>query len=327
MATLAHDREVTATSRTRKGFGFAVLAASSFGLSGALASSLMDNGWSPAAVVLGRVAIGALVLVGPAATALRGRWQLLRANAGLIVTYGMVAVAGCQLAFFSAVDRLPVAIALLIEYIAPVAVIAWLWARHGQRPSRLTVAGAALAGAGLSLVLDVFSAGVVDGLGVVWALLAMAGCAVFFVLSAGEDNGLPPIVLAASGLVVGAFALLVAGLLGVVTLSASTDPASYRGVDVAWWIPLLALGVVTAAVAYVAGILASRSLGARMASFAALLEVLFAVVFAWLLLAQLPRAVQLLGGVLVVGGVVLVKLGEPRTDAVSESPVAVARPL
>jgi drug/metabolite transporter (DMT)-like permease len=315
MTTLAHDRAISATARTRAGFGFAVLAASSFGLSGALASSLMDNGWSPAALVLCRIVIGGLVLVVPAAVALRGRWHLLRANAGLIVAYGLVAVAGCQLAYFSAVDRLPVAIALLIEYTAPVAVIAWLWARHRQRPTRLTVAGAAIAGAGLSLVLDVFSAGAVDGLGVVWGLLAMVGCAVFFVLSAGEDNGLPPIVLAASGLVVGALALLVAGLLGVVTLSASTAGTPYRGLLVPWWLPLLGLGVVTAAVGYVAGILASRGLGARMASFAALLEVLFAVVFAWVLLGQLPRAVQLVGGVLVLAGVVLVKLGEPRPSA------------
>ena len=52
------------------------------------------------------------------------------------MAYGVIAVAGCQLAYFSAVDRLPVAVALLIEYTAPVAVIAWLWARHGQRPDR-----------------------------------------------------------------------------------------------------------------------------------------------------------------------------------------------
>jgi drug/metabolite transporter (DMT)-like permease len=37
------------------------------------------------------------------------------------------------------------------------------------------------------------------------------------------------------------------------------------------------------------------------------------VVFAWMLLGQLPQMVQLLGGVLVVAGVVLVKLGEPRS--------------
>jgi drug/metabolite transporter (DMT)-like permease len=42
----------------------------------------------------------------------------------------------------------------------------------------------------------------------------------------------------------------------------------------------------------------------------ALLEVLAGVVFAWLLLDQLPRPVQLLGGLLILAGVVAVKLGE-----------------
>ena len=75
-----------------------------------------------------------LVLAGPAVVALRGRWYLLRANAGFLLAFGLVAVAGCQFAYFSAVDRLPVAVALLIEYTAPVAVVGWLWARHRQRP-------------------------------------------------------------------------------------------------------------------------------------------------------------------------------------------------
>ncbi len=314
MATMTHDVVVPTRHRTRAGLGFAVLAAASFGLSGSLASGLMNAGWSPAALVLCRVSVAALVLVVPAALALRGRWSLLRANAGLIASYGVIAVAGCQLAFFSAVDRLPVAVALLLEYTAPVAVVGWLWLRHHQRPGRLTVAGAGVAGIGLLLVLDVLGAGSVDGLGVVWGLVAMVCCAFFFVVSAGEDHGVPPIVLAAGGLTTGALSLAVAGLLGVVSMSASSGTASYRGVDVPWWLPILALGVVTAAVAYVAGILASRRLGARMASFAALLEVLFAVVFAWLLLGQLPHLVQLAGGVLVLAGVVLVKLGEPAAD-------------
>jgi drug/metabolite transporter (DMT)-like permease len=43
-----------------------------------------------------------------------------------------------------------------------------------------------------------------------------------------------------------------------------------------------------------------------------LTEVLFAVVFAWLLLGELPRVVQLAGGVLIVGGVVAVRVGEMR---------------
>jgi drug/metabolite transporter (DMT)-like permease len=312
MATMTHDIHAAADRRSRVGLGFAALAAASFGMSGVLATGLMDAGWSPAALVLCRVTVGALVLLGPALAALRGRWHLLRANAGLLTAYGLVAVAGCQLAYFNAVDRLPVAIALLIEYAAPVAVVGWLWARHRQRPRGLTVVGAAVAISGLMLVLDVLSADSVDGLGVLWALGAMVGCAFFFVVSAGEGNGLPPIVLAAGGLVVGAVGLAIAGALGLVEMSASTSDAAYRGTAVPWWLPVLTLGVVTAAVAYVAGILATRALGARMASFAALLEVLSAVIFAWLLLDQFPSLVQLVGGVVLLVGVVLVKLAEPR---------------
>jgi drug/metabolite transporter (DMT)-like permease len=63
-------------------------------------------------------------------------------------------------------------------------------------------------------------------------------------------------------------------------------------------------------VAYTTGIAAIRRLGSRVASFVALSEVLSGVLWAWLLLDELPRPVQLVGGVLIVAGVVAVKLGE-----------------
>jgi drug/metabolite transporter (DMT)-like permease len=311
MTTMTHDTtQVVGIRRARTGLAFAVLAAASFGLSGALAAGLLDAGWSPAALVVCRLGIGALALLGPALVALRGRWHLLRTNAAFLLTFGLVAGAGVQFAYFNAIDRLPVAIAILIEYAAPVAVVGWLWARHRQTPSRLTVTGAAVAIGGLLLVLDVFAVGSVDGLGVLWALGGMVGCAFFFVVSSGEDNGLPPIVLAAGGLVVGTIALGLAGVVGFVDMSAGTADATYHDVSMPWWLPVLALGVVTAAVAYVSGILASRLLGARLASFVALLEVLFSVVFAWLLLGELPGALQLLGGVLLLAGVLVVRAAE-----------------
>ena len=71
-----------------------------------------------------------------------------------------------------------------------------------------------------------------------------------------------------------------------------------------------------------AAIAAGRRLGSRLASFVALLEVLAALVFAWLLLGQLPDLLQLAGGVVVLAGVVLVKLGEPR---VADEPVELPR--
>lgn len=307
MATVTHDDVVT--DQRVSGLWFAVLSASSFGLSGSLAGGLMDAGWSAGGAVAVRVTIAALVLAWPAWRALGGRWGLLRAELGTVVVYGLVAVAGCQLAYFNAVRHLPVGEALLIEYTAPVVVVGWLWFRHQQRPGRLTVLGAAIALGGLVLVLDLVSGAQVSAPGLVWSFAATAGAAVYFVLSARE-SALPPIVLAAGGLTLGALALGVAGLAGVVGIDTSTAPVAYAGTEVPVWGPLLGLGVVTAAVAYVSGIAASRRLGSRLASFVALLEVLFALVFAWLLLDELPSAVQLAGAVLVIAGVVVVKAGE-----------------
>src|SRR6476646_10963109 len=102
MAILTDDTPVTTggSPRLAAGVGFAVLSSMSFGLSGALAKGLLDAGWSAGAAVTVRVSVAALVLVVPAVRALRGRWGLLRGNLGLLTGYGLVAVAGCQLAYF-----------------------------------------------------------------------------------------------------------------------------------------------------------------------------------------------------------------------------------
>jgi drug/metabolite transporter (DMT)-like permease len=303
--------DATARSRTASGLGLAVLSAASFGMSGALASGLLDTGWSPGAIVLVRMGLAAFVVVPFGLRALGGRWALLRRNAGLLVTYGLLAVAAAQFCYFSAVSYMPVAPALLIEYTAPAAVVGWLWLRHDQRPGSVTFLGAFLAALGLVLVLDLLAGADVSLRGVAWSLGAMVGAASYFVISADEDNGLPPLVLAAGGLVVGTTVLALLGLTGLLPMQAATAATEYAGRTVAWWVPILVLGLVTAALAYTSGIGAGRRLGSRLSSFVALLEVLAAVAFAWLLLDQLPRPVQLLGGLLILVGVVAVKLGEP----------------
>lgn len=300
-------------SRLASGLLFALVSATTFGMSGSLARGLLDTGWSAGAVVLVRVGIAALVVTPLALRSLRGRWGVLRGNAGVVITYGVLAVAGAQFCYFSAVSHMQVAPALLIEYTAPAAVVVWFWLRHGQRPSPVTVAGAGLAALGLVLVLDLLSGADLSVVGVLWALGAMVGAAAYFVISADESNGLPPLVLAAGGLVVGTVVLGLLGLLGILAMDSSSAPVSYSGVTVSWWVPLAVLGVVTAAVAYTTGIAAGRRLGSRLASFVALLEVLAAVLFAWLLLGELPRTAQLAGGLLVLAGVVAVKLGERTT--------------
>jgi drug/metabolite transporter (DMT)-like permease len=313
MTTLAHDIAPAATTARRRGtvgLGFALVSAVSFGLSGAFATPLLDAGWSAGAVTLVRIGIAALVVAPFGLLALRGRPGALRRNAGLVLLYGLLAVAAAQFCYFSAVARMEVGPALLIEYTAPAAVVVWLWIRHGHRPGPVTLLGAGLAALGLVLVLDLLSGAELSLPGVLWALGAMVGCATYFVISADEDNGLPPLTLAAGGLVVGTVVLGALALVGLLPMHAATTSVAYAGHEVAWWWPLLGLGLVTAALSYTTGIAAGRRLGSRLASFVALSEVLAGIFWAWLLLAQLPKPVQLLGGVLILAGVVAVKVGE-----------------
>nr|WP_237421770.1 EamA family transporter [Gordonia sp. SID5947] len=297
----------------------ALASSAAFALSGVLARAMIDSGWSAGATVTARIAIGAAVLLIPGLVAVRGMPSRLRNSWPTLLAYGVLAVATCQLAYFYAVTYLQVGVALLIEYTAPVAVIGWMWIRHRQRPGRGTVIGAVVAIVGLGLVLDVGSGGGINGVGVAWALVAMVGAAAYFVISADDRLDIPPLTLAAGGLVIGAVGLAAAGLVGILPMRAGTADVDLAGHRLAWWVPLALLGVVTAALAYSLGIAAGRRLGSRVMSFVGLSEVLFAVLFAWLALAELPSAIQLIGGILVVGGVVIVRIGEAATR--SEEPV------
>ena len=293
------------------GLTFGLVSAVSFGTSGTFASSLIGAGWSPAAAVLARVSIAALVLTGPALVMLRGRWALLRRWGWRTAAYGFIGVAACQLCYFNAISRMPVGIALLLEYLGVVLVVAWLWLRHGQRPRPLTVLGGAGALGGLALMLDLSGSGGISLVGVIWALLAAVSMAVYFFLSAASDvEPLPPVVMTWGGMVVGAFTLGFLGLTGAAPLAESAADVTLFDARVSWLVAVLGLSLLAAAVAYTAGIGAARRLGAKLGSFVAMAEILFAVLFAWLLLHQTPSATQFLGGALILAGVVLVRVDE-----------------
>ena len=306
--------------RSGAGLGLALLSAITFATSGTFARPLITGEWSAVAVVIARVGIAALVLAVPAVLALRGRWAVLRRNAVSVVLFGLLGVATAQACFFNAVRYLPVGVALLLEYLGIVLVVGWMWLAHGQRPRLLTVAGSVTALCGLVLVLDLTGAGRLDPVGVLWGLGAGVGLAGYFVIAGRTDARLPSVVMASGGMAVGALALLLLGGIGALPLTAGTADVTFGGHRVSWLVPIAGLSLIAAVVAYLAGVAGTRLLGARLSSFVGLTEVMFAVLIAWLVLDELPSLIQLAGGVLILGGVALVRADELRGTPSASAP-------
>lgn len=298
------------------GLGLALLSAATFGTSGAFAASLIDAGWTPGAAVTARIVIAGLVLTVPALVRLRTT-RVTKASAKTIVIYGVVAVAAAQLCYFNAVQHLSVAVALLLEYSGILLVIAWGWLRRGHRPRRLTGAGGATALVGLVLVLDLVGSHHLDVVGILWGLGAAVGLAGYFVLTAEAHDDVPPLVVAWGGFVVGAAVLGIAAAVGALPLHATRADVTLVDRHVSWVVPVLGMAIIAAVVAFLAGIVAVRLLGAKLASFVGLTEVLFAVAWAWLLVGQRLDGTQVAGGLLVVAGIALVRLDEMRGPTIA----------
>ncbi len=310
-------------TRTAPGLAIALLSGLSFGLAGPFAASLLATGWSPLAVVLGRLAGAAILLAVPLAILVARGWRPRTAHLRPVVVYGLVPLAGAQVCYFSAVGHLSVGVALLIEYTAPVLLLGWAWARTGVRPRPATLVGAAIAVAGLVLVLDVARGAAVDVVGVLWGLGAAVCLAAYFRLSADaapggsdpeggdpETAGPPAIVLTAGGAVVGSVVVVLVGVTGVLPFTATTTPIDLAGATTPWWVGVVLVAALSTALAYLTGIAAVGRLGSRLASFVGLSEVLFAVLGAWWLVAQHPTATQVAGGVLVVAAIALIRWAE-----------------
>lgn len=313
-----------AADHFRLGMLFAIGSAFAFGMSGPLAKALMEAGWSPTAAVTARLAGGAVAMA-IFATMMKPNWvREAMQHWKTVIAYGLVPIAGAQLCYYNAVSHLSVGVALLLEYTAPVLVVGWLWATTRSRPSKLTLAGVALAVAGIILVLDVFAGAHVNLTGVGWGLAAAVCAACYFMMSdevsadGTEEGRLNSLTLAAGGLVIGAIAVGLLGVSGLMPLTFTANDTVVAGVTTSWLVPVIALALIPTAIAYTLGIMGIARLRPRFASLVGLAEVMFAVLAAWVLLGEALTPTRALGAAVVLAGLVLARQGD-RTEKVAEA--------
>jgi drug/metabolite transporter (DMT)-like permease len=292
---------------TAAGLALAIVSAVTFGLSGPLAKALTDAGWSASGAVLVRLGGAAAILLVILAITRPGVLAAIRADGPALVLYGVLAMAGVQVAFFNALQHLPVAIALLLEYLGPILVIAWVWVVRRHPPSRRTLAGAIVALFGLSLVVQVWTGVELQWQGLAGGFAAAVCQASFFLVADRAGSNTPPLVLAGVGMTVGTVVVALLGLVGLLPIVIDTGATGVLlgGVDVGWPLAATLLVVVSSVIAYLTGVAAIQRIGAARGSLVALIEVVASAVASWLLLGQVPTPVQALGGALILAGVAL----------------------
>lgn len=291
----------------------AIVTAASFAVAGPFGKALADGGWTPVAVAGVRTGVAAMLLLGPAVVLWRAEAPdraLRRAWIRDIAGYGLLGVAGVQLCFYVALQYAAVAPVLLIEFLAPLLLVGWVWLTRGEAPSHRVALGAVLAMLGMVLVVGTGGGSVGIGpLGAAWALAAACCLACYFHL-AESHPGRPsphPLVLAGGGLGFGSLVCIVLGATGLMTWRSPAVEVPLAGTTAPWWAPLLGLAIFAGVVAYCLGVVAVRLLASRRASFLGLTEVIFAALMSWILLGEQPLPVQAVGAVVVLAGIALVQ--------------------
>ncbi|MEV6833723.1 EamA family transporter [Streptomyces sp. NPDC051133] len=311
-----HTSESSQGGRGRGvGLGLALASALAFGGSGVAAKPLIEAGLDPLHVVWLRVTGAALVML---PLAVRHR-ALPRRRPALLAGFGLLAVAGVQACYFAALSRIPVGVALLVEYLAPALVLGWVRFVQRRPVTRAAALGVVLAAGGLACVVEVWSGLSFDALGLLCALGAACCQVGYFVLSdQGSDAGdtaPDPLGVIAYGLLVGSAVLTLVARpwsmhWSVLAGSADMNGTAVPAVALLAWIVLIAT-----VVAYATGVLSVRRLSPQVAGVVACLEAVIATVLAWVLLGEHLSAPQVAGGAVVLVGAFIAQSSAPAKGA------------
>jgi len=279
-----------------------------FGTSGPLAKAVMDAGLSPAQVTSVRICVGAVLLLAGTAIFRPRALRIRRRELPVLVAYGLVGVAAVQLLYFLAVSRLPIGVAMLLEYLSPVLVTLWIRVVRRTRLPRAVWVGVGVAVTGLVLVAQVWQGLSLDTVGVIAGLGTAICSATYFLLGERGVATSDPVGMTTWGLVIGAVAVSCIDPPWTVPARLVTAHVAFGPVSPPVWVLLLTLAVVATVVAYLLGMASLRHLPSSVVSVLSLIEPVVATTLAWALLGQALSPVQVAGGVVLLSGALIVQV-------------------
>jgi drug/metabolite transporter (DMT)-like permease len=304
-----------------------VTAALLFGINGTV-SKVMLIGGMPAQELTELRSTGAflillLIVLATRPATLRVPWRELP----LIAAYGIAGIAATQWLYFVAIKRLPVGIALLLEFTAPLLVA--LWARFVMKePVRRRVwVALALSLSGLAVVAEIWGGLRLDGIGVAAGVTAAFVLCLYFVLGEHMVGQRDPVSLTC-------LAFGFASLFWAVLRPWWRFPFSLLGKDISllgnvehvhvpMWVMAIWLVVMGTIVPFTLSIASLGHLRARQVGMVGMVEPVAATFVAYVWLAESLGPAQLIGGAVVLFGVVLAETARagPTASVAPTAPV------
>src|SRR3954452_20429725 len=179
----AHVSVSAMERRPARGYVLVAAGAAMFALGGNLARYMLDDGVSATRLSQLRSA-GSLVLLAAALALTRPKlMRVRRADLPQLAFLGICGLALVHATYYAAIDRLEIGVALVIQYMAPLLLLAWLRFRYGRRVARSLWGAVALSIVGCALVVGAYDPGSLDGLGVAYAAGAALTFAIYMVAS------------------------------------------------------------------------------------------------------------------------------------------------
>ncbi|MGV9385006.1 EamA family transporter [Nonomuraea sp. NPDC003707] len=311
--------------------GAAAVSAICFGSAGIVAKALGAAEFTPLQLVWIRLAFGTITLT-LCALVLRPRSVLIPLTSlPVIVPYGIVGIAAAQGMYFAAVTRIPVSVALLIVFMAPIVILLWTRVMRRQRLAGSAVAGSILTVSGLAIALRVWNGMVFDVAGVLFACGASLSLVVYFLLAERlRTQDVHPLTLLIGGLASGTLVLTPVVAPWNFPWGKMLEAKVTMGGWQTYALPTLGwLILICTTCAYLLSLAALKRLPSTLASTLATLEVPAALILSWLALGEALSLSQWVGTAVMIGGSYLAQRGAiaRRTVRHEEAPLCVPLPM
>lgn len=314
------------TRDTRTGYLLVATGAVLFVLNAGVSRVIQAAGVDSATLTTVRCTGTAIVLV----ALVLARGERLRLPRGwreiaVVIGFGITGVALVQWLYFVAIDRLPIGIALLLEFTAPVLVALFARFVYRERVRNRMWLGIGLSLGGLALVAQVWDGLALDAVGVLAGFGAAVSLATYFLLGEHSVTDESPLHVLTEAFVVAAvfwnLVRPVSGLFDSDLTSSRSLGGTLAGLHAPLWLLLAYLVLLGTVAPFLAELSALRHLSATEVTLIGMVEPVGATVLGWLWFSENLTGAQVGGIVLVLAGIALAQTA--RTVRTGSDPVLI----